>query len=72
MGQAIRKIHSINIDNYTLQMVNKSIKLDILHQVALDPKPHSRIEKATSFIAKLSKKIMENNKLKTATKVEVY
>lgn len=74
MGQDVSEAPSISIGDFTLQVVKDFTYLGstVSSNLSLDPVLNNQIRKAASIMAKLSKRVWENSKLTTATKVSVY
>jgi len=74
MGQDVSEAPIINIGDYTLQVVEQFTYLGstITSNLSLDPELNKRIGKAAAAMSKLTKRVWENNKLTTVTKVAVY
>ena len=74
MAQDVTSVPTINIGNHTLQVVKEFTYLGstITSNLSLDNELNKRIGKASGAMAKLSKRVWENNKLSQATKILVY
>lgn len=74
MGQDVSEAPIINIGDYTLQVVEQFTYLGstVTSNLSLDPELNKRIGKAAAAMSKLTKRVWENNKLTTVTKVAVY
>jgi len=74
MGQDVREAPCISIGDYTLEAVEDFTYLGstISSSLSLETEINKRIGKASSTMARLSKRVWENNKLTTNTKISVY
>ena len=74
LGQDVSLVPHISIGDCTLDMVEDFTYLGstISSSLSLDSELNSRIDKASSAMARLSKRVWENSKLTTKTKTLVY
>ena len=74
MLQDVSNAPSIKIGDHTLNIVEKFTYLGstIASNLSLDPELTSRIGKATTSMARLTKRVWENNMLTINTKMQVY
>lgn len=74
MGQDVSEAPTININDYTLKVVEEFTYLGstVSQNSSLEPELNKRIGKASAVMSKLSKRVWENNKLTTETKMAVY
>ena len=74
MCQDVSTAPSISIGDHTLVVVEKFTYLGstITKNLSLDPELNSRIGKATTAMARLTKRVWENDMLTTKTKMNVY
>lgn len=74
MGQDISDAPNINIGDFALQVVEDFTYLGstISNSLSLEPELNKRIGKAAAVMARLSKRVWENNKLTISTKIAVY
>ena len=74
MGQSIVSPPSINIDNVTLDAVDRFTYLGstIDSNLSLDAEINIRVAKAAAIMSKLNKRVWQNNNLTQMTKLHVY
>ena len=74
MSQDTESPPSIPMNNYQLEVVKEStcLRSTVTDNLDMCPELNRRIAWATSIVAKLSKRIWENHKLTTNTKMAVY
>ncbi|XP_072095160.1 uncharacterized protein [Mobula birostris] len=74
LGQGVEHPLAITINNYELEVVHEFTYLvsTITDSLSLDPEINRRIGRAASTFARLTKRVWENRKLTTHTKVAVY
>lgn len=74
MSQDVSTAPSISIGDHTLEVVNKFTYLGstISNNLSLDPELNCRIGKATTAMARLTKRVWENDMLTVKTKMKVY
>ena len=70
-GLGVSESPSINISDYTLAVVEE-FRSTISNNLSLDLEFDMQFGRATAAIAKLSKRVRQNDKLTTATKFAVY
>ncbi|XP_063585836.1 uncharacterized protein LOC134763209 [Penaeus indicus] len=74
MGQDVSSAPSISIGDHTLEVVDKFIYLGstISSNLSLDAELNTRIGKAATTMARLTKRVWDNTMLTTNTKMRVY
>ena len=74
MSQDTESPPSIDMNNYQLEVVKEStcLRSTVTDNLDICPELNRRIAWATSIVAKLSKRVYENHKLTTNTKMAVY
>ena len=74
MGQDLKKIPSLFIHNYKLEVVHEFVYLGstITDNLSIDSELNKRIEKDAMTLSRLTKRVWSNNKLSDQTKVNVY
>ena len=74
MGQDVREVPNISIDDYTLEVVGDFTYLGstISSNLSLEVEINKRIGKASVSMSRLSTRVWENTKLTTNTKIAVY
>ena len=74
MGQCVPTAPSIKIAEYELEVVNEFVYLGstIANSLSLDSELNKRIGKATTTMARLTKRAWTNGRLTEHTKVQIY
>ena len=74
MGQEIKKIPSLFIHNYKLEVVHEFVYMgsSITDNLSIDSELNKRIGKAATTLSRLTKRVWSINKLSDHPKVNVY